>query len=97
MAKIKKTGRHTGAIEAFRQSLRKRAGNIRIKEAVKVLRKALLKAVADKDKTKAQSLLVECSSKLDKAAKTNVFHWRNAGRKKSFLARQVNQLLKTVG
>lgn len=89
MAKIKKTGRHTSGIKAHRQSLKHRAKNYQTRNGIKEIRKDLTQAVASKDKTKAQGLLKEVYSKLDKAVKSGVLHWRNGARKKASFARQV--------
>lgn len=93
MAKIKKTGRHTGALKALRQSLRRRTRNKAKKETLKNLYKSLETALKAKDNNKVQGLLTETYSTLDRAAKTGVFHWKTVARRKSRVARQVNKLV----
>lgn len=88
MAKIKKTGRHTGAIKAHRQSLKRRARNVSKKTTIKDLAKSLAVAIKSKDKAKSQELLPKYFSQVDKAVKTGIYHWRTAARMKSRLSRQ---------
>ncbi|MBI4668961.1 MAG: 30S ribosomal protein S20 [Elusimicrobia bacterium] len=92
MAKIKKTGRHTGAIKAGRQAARRRLHNIGKKEKIKGLLKETLAAVTAKNKDKAAESFRKYSAEIDKAIKTGLFHWRNSARKKSHLARLTNRL-----
>lgn len=91
MAKIKKTGRHTSALKAARQSWRHRLRNVEQKTQIKDLNKELVKALAAKDNSKSSKLLSDLYTTIDKAAKINLLHWRTAARKKSGLARRVNQ------
>lgn len=56
-----------------------------VKNAVKLLKKA----VAAKDQKKADELLVNTYSLIDKSAKLNIFHKNNAARKKSQAAKLV--------
>ncbi|MEK6544716.1 MAG: 30S ribosomal protein S20 [Elusimicrobiota bacterium] len=93
MAKIKKTGRHTQALKSARQALSHRVENNAKRSVVKDLGKQLTKALTAKDTGKAKELVTGIYSALDKAAKTGVFHWRNAARKKSKYARQVTRAL----
>ncbi|MEK7288001.1 MAG: 30S ribosomal protein S20 [Elusimicrobiota bacterium] len=92
MAKIKKTGRHTGALKAHRQSLRRRSHNNQKKTAVKNLIKELGGLIKAKDKAKSQEVLSKSFSRVDKAVKTGVYHWRTGARMKSRLSRQVAAL-----
>ncbi|MBI2070060.1 MAG: 30S ribosomal protein S20 [Elusimicrobia bacterium] len=92
MAKIKKTGRHTGAIKTARQSLRRRLRNYKKKEEMKSLVKTAVGAVGTKDQTKAEETFRKYASQIDKAIKTGLLHWRTGARKKSSLARLVGSL-----
>lgn len=92
--KIKKTGRHTGAIKALRQSLRRRARNRFTKQTIKGVFKSLEGALKDKQKEKASEFLKKAYSVVDKAAKRGLLHWRTAARKKSRLGQKVSQTLK---
>ncbi|MBI4064383.1 MAG: 30S ribosomal protein S20 [Elusimicrobia bacterium] len=90
MAKIKKTGRHTGAIKTARQALKRRRQNYFKKEQIKAIFKTAVGASTAKDKPKIITSLSEFSSKIDKAVKTGLLHWRTAARRKSYLARMAN-------
>jgi len=92
VAKIKKTGRHTSGIKAHRQSLRRRERNFEVRAKIKGVTKTLLKTIAAKDKAKAEEILKQAYSTMDKAAKVGVLHPRNAARKKSKLASRVAAL-----
>lgn len=91
MAKLK-TGRHTTALKAHRQSVRHEAANTQLKSKIRTLARRVEAAVVSKDAKSAQALLNEAFAAWDKAAKTNVVHWRAAGRKKSRLAKRVSRL-----
>ena len=85
MAKLK-TGRHTGALKAARQSQRRMLRNRVIKRKIRLAAKNFYEA-AGKDPKAAQTLLAEASSAWDKAAKSSTVHWKAAARKKSRMAR----------
>lgn len=89
MAKLK-TGRHTSAIKAHRQSDRRARRNRALKSKAKDLSKQLM-SQASKDKEKAGSLLKETSSAWDKAAKKGAVHWKTAARRKSRLAAKLKK------
>jgi len=90
MAKIKKTGRHTGAIKAARQAVRRMLRNRSVKRGIRTQAKAFIEAAGRKDATALQTLMPEVASAWDKAAKTGAIHWKAAARKKSRLARLAN-------
>ena len=83
MAKLK-TGRHTSALKAQRQSEKRNSANTGLKKAVRLASKEVAKLKTAESVSKA-------SSALDKAAKKGVIHWKAAGRKKSRLAKSVNK------
>jgi small subunit ribosomal protein S20 len=91
MAKLK-TGRHTSALKANRQSVRHEEHNIQIRSKIRTIARKVEAAVAGKDAKTAKALLTEAFSAWDKAAKTGVIHWRAASRKKSRLAGRVDSL-----
>jgi len=93
MAKLK-TGRHTGAIKANRQSERKAQHNRGIRKQLKTVVKDFLTAAAAKDSSKTGTTLSKTVSSLDKAAKKGTIHWKTAARKKSRLAKKANSLAK---
>ncbi|MFC1520847.1 30S ribosomal protein S20 [Elusimicrobiota bacterium] len=90
--KIKKTGRHTGALKAQRQSLRHRSKNIIKKEKIKELVKGITAAISSKDSAKAEELLKKSYSAIDKAVKRNIFHWRKGAKKKAQLTGLINSI-----
>jgi small subunit ribosomal protein S20 len=91
MAKLK-TGRHTSALKAHRQSETHAAHNLDLRSKIRTIARHVEQAVAAKDAKAAQSLLEEAFSAWDKAAKTGVIHWRAAARKKSRLSEHVSKL-----
>ncbi|MBI4370023.1 MAG: 30S ribosomal protein S20 [Elusimicrobia bacterium] len=92
MAKIKKTGRHTSAIKAARQAVRRKIRNQEKKEGIKTIFKQISALAESKDKAKAKELLKTYMSRVDKAAKAGIYHWRAAGRKKASIARLVGSI-----
>ena len=91
MAKLK-TGRHTSALKAHRQSVTHAEHNLQIRSKIRTIARHVEQAVAAKDAKTAKSLLEEAFSAWDKAAKTGVVHWRAASRKKSRLSDRVSTL-----
>jgi len=91
MAKLK-TGRHTSALKAHRQSEKHAEHNLQIRSTIRTLARKVESAVAAKDAKTATSLLSEAFAAWDKAAKTGIVHWRAASRKKSRLASRVSHL-----
>ncbi|MBR4508039.1 MAG: 30S ribosomal protein S20 [Elusimicrobiaceae bacterium] len=86
MAKLK-TGRHTSALKAQRQAIKRTSAN-------KGLKKTIHLAAKEVATTKSAKSLSKASSALDKAAKKGVIHWKTAGRKKSRLAKLTNKATK---
>lgn len=91
MAKLK-TGRHTSALKAFRQSERNAEHNRIVRSRIRTIARKVETAVAQKDAKTANSLLNEAFSAWDKAAKTGIVHHRAAARKKARLAQRVSHL-----
>ena len=83
MAKLK-TGRHTSALKAQRQSEKRNSQNAGLKKTIRLAAKEVAK-------TKTAESVKKASSALDKAAKKGVIHWKAAARKKSRLAKSVNK------
>ena len=83
MAKLK-TGRHTSALKAQRQSVKRNSANTGLKKVVRLAAKEVAK-------TKTAESVAKASSALDKAATKGVIHWKSAARKKSRLAKSVNK------
>ena len=91
MAKLK-TGRHTSALKAHRQSERHADHNVTIRSMIRTLARKVENAVAAKDAKAAKTFLNEAFSACDRAAKTGVVHWRAASRKKARLSQRVDGL-----
>ncbi|WP_428897301.1 small subunit ribosomal protein S20 [Parelusimicrobium proximum] len=89
MAKLK-TGRHTSAIKAQRQAVKRTSRNKGLLKTVKLTTKATKASATVKD-GKAEENLKKASSALDKAAKKGTLHKKTAARKKSRLAKAVNK------
>lgn len=75
------------AQKALRQSLRRRAQNLKRKDAYKSAVKEARKLIASGKKEEAEKLLPRVYAALDKAAKTSVIKNNKAGRLKSRLTR----------
>ena len=92
MAKLK-TGRHTSAIKAWRQSRTRASRNRGVRVHVRQAVREVLEPLKKKDSTASQKALPKAMSFWDKAAKKGVIHWKTAARKKAGLARRVNASL----
>ena len=91
MAKLK-TGRHTSALKAHRQSERHALQNTQFRSRIRTIARAVEEAVVGKDAKAAKTYLQEAFSAWDKAAKTGLIHKRAADRKKSRLSQRVSGL-----
>lgn len=91
MAKLK-TGRHTSAIKAFRQSETRARHNRFILKKIREVAKKIELAISGKKKSEAEKLLPACFSAWDKAAKVGVIHQNAASRKKARLSARVAQI-----
>jgi small subunit ribosomal protein S20 len=91
MAKLK-TGRHTSALKAARQSLKRRWANLSAKTQAKDLAKELLAAVAAKDVTKAKATLPKVMSAWQRLGTKNVVHHTAASRKIARLSKAIHKL-----
>ncbi|KKS39013.1 MAG: 30S ribosomal protein S20 [Parcubacteria group bacterium GW2011_GWA2_42_14] len=80
------------AKKALRQSLKRRAQNLKKSGALKKLARDVRKLAEQKKKAEAQKLLPALYKALDKAAKTGVIKKNAASRKKSRLTKLVNSL-----
>lgn len=83
---------HKSALKRHRQSLKRRARNRISKTRIKNTVKAVRLAIEEKDSAKALEALKEASSILDRAARKNVIHSRQAQRRISRLQAAVNQI-----
>lgn len=80
------------AKKSLRQSKKRRARNIRQKEAFKDIIKNIQKLVLENKKKEAEKLLPKAYKAIDKAAKTGVIKKNTADRKKSRLTKLVNKI-----
>jgi len=80
---------HKSALKRIRSSRVKRIRNRYYAKTTRGLIKKLRKTT---DKTEAQDLFKEVSSMLDRLAKKNVIHKKNASNNKSKLSKLVNSL-----
>lgn len=80
------------AKKAFRQSLKRRARNLAYKRKIKNLTKDIKRLVSEKKIKEAKSLLPQIYKILDKAAKIEVIKKNTAARKKSRIAKAIQQL-----
>jgi len=79
------------AKKALRQSIRRRAQNLKRKEAYKSGIKEIRRMIAGNNFNQAKNLLPKIYKALDKAAKTRVIAKNKASRLKSRLARSLFQ------
>ena len=84
------------AKKRIRQNEKRRLRNKALRSSAKTAMKKVLQAVEQKDLEKAKEYLKWAMKRIDKAAKRNVFHWKNAARKKSKLCRLVAALEKEL-
>ena len=80
------------AKKALRQSIKRRARNIRKKEKIKELLKEFKNLLSKKEIEKAKSLLPQIYKSLDKAAKTGLIKKNTASRKKSRITKSIKKL-----
>lgn len=80
---------HKSAIKRIRSNEAKRLRN---RYQVKTTRTFIKRLKASEKKAEASILLIEVISKLDKLAKKNIIHWKNAANHKSKLTKFVNKL-----
>lgn len=70
----------------IRRTARRTELNTQKKSKIRTFAKNIIKSIKDGDVDKAKTLYVSYSSLLDKAAKVNLIHPKNADRKKSRMA-----------
>ncbi len=82
---------HKSAEKRARQTIRRTARNTAVKSSVKTAVKAFRKALADTDKTQAQSALMAATRALRQAASKGVFPKETASRRVSRLMLAFNK------
>lgn len=85
---------HKSAAKRAKQSLVRKTRNLSTKRTVRTAERKLKSALESKEAEKAQELLKNFSSKINKAAQKGVFHAKTASRKISRLSKDVYQLSK---
>ena len=82
--------RHSSAVKAMRQSIKRRERNRRNLSKLKTTVKKLRGLIAKGDADAARKVLDETVSEIDRAARKGVVHDNAAARYKSRLSRRVN-------
>ncbi len=82
----------SSAKKAIRVSERKRVNNLRHRREMSEARKAVRKAVANKDKKTAEMLLPKAYKEIDKAAKRKIIQKNTAARYKSRLVAKIKSI-----
>ena len=90
MAKLK-TGRHTSAIKAHRQSEKARIYNKKIKDKVRRIYKFCLLSISNQELERSTALIRKSVSVLDKARIRGVLHRNKVRRKKSEIMLKFNR------
>ena len=75
-----------------RQNIKARAKNKGVRSEIATFEKKVVEAVEAKDTALARQYNVIATKKLDKAAKTKIYHKNTVARKKSSLAKKMNKL-----
>lgn len=86
--------RHSSALKAMRQSVKRRERNRRNVSKLKTTVKKIRALIAKGDAEAARQALDETVSEIDRAAKKGVVHDNAAARYKSRLQRRVNALVR---
>ena len=80
------------ANKRIRQNEKSRLRNKSVKSEIKTLTKKFYSLVEDQDRVGAEAVFTDLTSRLDKAAKNNLFHENNVARQKSAIARSLGAL-----
>ena len=80
------------ANKRIRQNEKSRLRNKSVKSEIKTLTKKFYSLVEDQDRVGAEAIFTDLTSRLDKAAKNNLFHQNNVARQKSAIARSLGAL-----
>ncbi|MCB0392135.1 MAG: 30S ribosomal protein S20 [Bdellovibrionales bacterium] len=83
---------HKSAAKRARQTLRKNTRNHTTKKAIRTVEKKLKTAIENKSKEDSQKILLEFTSRIDRAAEKGILHKNNASRRVSRLAKKVNSI-----
>lgn len=80
------------AKKRIRQNEKSRLRNKSSKSEIKTLTKKFYALIESKDRTGAESVLTQLTSRLDKAAKNHLYHMNNVARQKAVLASSLGSL-----
>ena len=80
------------AIKAMRQSIKRHARNLKVKEAYKTAVKDVRKLITVAKKSESLEAMKKTMSTLDKAVKKNIIHKNKASRLKSRIAKAIAKL-----
>jgi len=80
------------ANKRIRQNEKSRLRNKSVKSEIKTLTKKFYSLVEDQDRVGAEAVFTDLTSRLDKAAKNNLFHENNVARQKSAIAKSLGAL-----
>ena len=80
------------AKKRMRADRKRRLINLRVTSELKTLDKKANALLADKKLAEAKKVIIELTSKLDKAAKKHMIHKKTASRKKSRLLKRLHKL-----
>lgn len=80
------------AVKRLRQAATRNLRNRASKSEIKTLTKKVLEAIANNDAKTAREILKVTQAKLDKAGKKGVLHKNTVARRKSLLARKLNDM-----
>jgi small subunit ribosomal protein S20 len=81
------------AAKRARQSVRRKTRNQQNASAIRTFEKKVRAAIAGKKVEEAQAALIAFSSKIDRAAKSGVVHYKKASRKIGQLSKHVQSLI----
>jgi len=81
------------AAKRARQATRRKTRNQQSASAIRTFEKKVRAAIAGKKLDEAQAALLAFSSKIDRAAKSGVVHYRKASRKIGQLSKHVHSLV----
>jgi len=84
---------HKSSLKRVRQTKKRTLRNNSIKSALKTVLKYVDTSISEGDAEKVQESFAKAIPAIDRAASKGVIHKRNAARKKSRLAKRVNQAL----
>ena len=80
------------AKKRIRQNEKSRLRNKSAKSEIRTLTKKFYSLVEGQDRVGAEAVFTELSSRLDKAAKSHLFHKNNVARQKSAIAKSLSAL-----